>query len=117
MTDSRRPTDNCLVDLLVTANYLQLSPTDEPTSSYDAYTTYPLHQGFTARRWPLMAAPALLFLNTQAHASIYTYLTTVYTRAPMTSSLLYIHVSLRRTVQFHLPHMYIIISNIYSPCR
>jgi len=107
----RRPTDNCFLDLLVTPNYLPLSPTDEPTSSYDAYTTYPFHQDLTARPWPPWPH-RLSCSRISRHILWYMHTSWLYTRAPMTSLLLYIHVSLRRTVQSYLPHMYII-NNIY----
>ena len=66
-----------------------------PTSrrpQYYTYTTYIFHSWFTAdagHSWPRR----LMFTDAQAHASIHTPFITAYIRAPMTSSLLYIHLS------------------------
>jgi len=69
--DRRLAVDNCFADLPVTANYPQLSPTNEPTITLLRYTTY------TTRSAQLtlatVAVPAYVYGYTQALASLHVH--------------------------------------------
>jgi len=116
----RLAVDNCFADLPVTTNYPQLSPTNEPT-----ITLLRILRIFFTRSAQLtlatVAVPAYVYGYTgyQALASLHVPFITAYTCAPMTSSSLYIHVTLLIALYNHCiivstSYMYIIVHNVHN---
>jgi len=102
----RHTVDNCFADSPVTANYPQLSSTDEPTTAIlHIYYTYFSLVIIYSWRWPFTAAPAHIYGCLGTCLDTYTITNRIHTCTHDQFIVVHTFYSIVDAVQFYLPRI------------